>query len=37
VLGLSGTDGGTGVPGLHFEIRRNSEALNPVDWLETVR
>jgi len=37
VLGLSGTDGGTGAPGLHFEIRRNSEALNPVDWLETVR
>ena len=37
VLGLSGTDGGTGAPGLHFEIRRNSEALNPVDWLETLR
>jgi septal ring factor EnvC (AmiA/AmiB activator) len=32
-LALSGEDGGTGEPGLYFEIRRNSETLNPADWL----
>ncbi len=34
-LALSGEDGGTGEPGLYFEIRRNSETLNPADWLVT--
>ncbi len=32
-LALSGEDGGTGEPGVYFEIRRNSNTLNPVDWL----
>lgn len=32
-LALSGEDGGTGEPGLYFEIRRNSQTLNPIDWL----
>jgi septal ring factor EnvC (AmiA/AmiB activator) len=32
-LALSGEDGGTGEPGLYFEIRRNSETLNHADWL----
>lgn len=36
-LGLAGSDAGSGVPGVYFEIRRNSQALNPVDWLEAVR
>ncbi|TFH75798.1 hypothetical protein E3V39_06860 [Gammaproteobacteria bacterium LSUCC0112] len=34
-LALSGEDGGTGEPGIYFEIRRNSDTLNPVDWLIT--
>jgi septal ring factor EnvC (AmiA/AmiB activator) len=34
-LALSGEDGGTGEPGLYFEIRRNSETLDPADWLVT--
>jgi septal ring factor EnvC (AmiA/AmiB activator) len=34
-LALSGEDGGTGEPGLYFEIRRNSETLNPAYWLVT--
>jgi murein hydrolase activator len=32
-LALSGEDGGAGEPALYFEIRRNSETLNPADWL----
>lgn len=36
-VALSGTDAGTGSPGIYFEIRRNSQALNPVEWLETQR
>lgn len=32
-LALSGEDGGTGEPGVYVEIRRNSDTLNPVDWL----
>lgn len=32
-LALSGPDGGSGVPALYFEIRRNSDTLNPADWL----
>lgn len=34
-LALSGENGGTGEPGLYFEIRRNSETLDPADWLVT--
>jgi len=34
-LALSGVDGSTGEPGLYFEIRRNSETLDPLDWLAT--
>ncbi|MBU2099349.1 MAG: peptidoglycan DD-metalloendopeptidase family protein [Gammaproteobacteria bacterium] len=33
-LALSGIDGGSGEPGIYFEIRRNSETVNPVEWLE---
>ncbi|MDO8907098.1 MAG: peptidoglycan DD-metalloendopeptidase family protein [Pseudohongiella sp.] len=33
-LALSGSDGGSGEPGIYFEIRRNSDTLNPVEWLE---
>jgi murein hydrolase activator len=33
-VALSGSDGGSGEPGIYFEIRRNSETLNPVEWLE---
>lgn len=36
-VGTAGTDAGMGMPGLYFEIRRNSQTLNPVEWLETVR
>lgn len=32
-LALSGSDGGNGEPGIYFEIRRNSETLDPVEWL----
>lgn len=34
-LALSGEDGGTGEPGLYFEIRRHSVTLDPLDWLAT--
>jgi murein hydrolase activator len=37
VLALSGADAGGGIPGLYFEIRRNSQTLNPVEWLEAAR
>lgn len=33
-VALSGSDGGSNAPGLYFEIRRNSETVDPVDWLE---
>lgn len=33
-VGFSGSDAGNGEPGLYFELRRNSQPLNPVDWLE---
>lgn len=36
-VALSGTDAGTGDPGIYFEIRRNSQPLNPVEWLEAQR
>jgi len=37
VLALSGADAGDGTAGLYFEIRRNSQTLNPVEWLEAAR
>jgi len=36
-IGLTGKDAGTGASGIYFEIRRNSQALNPIDWLTAVR
>jgi septal ring factor EnvC (AmiA/AmiB activator) len=33
-VAISGTDGGSGEPGIYFEIRRNSQTVNPVEWLE---
>lgn len=33
-LALAGSDGGSGEPGIYFEIRRNRETVNPVEWLE---
>lgn len=33
-LALSGNDGGTGAPGIYFEIRRSSDTLDPLEWLE---
>lgn len=32
-LALSGSDAGNGAPGLYFEVRQNSQTLNPQDWL----
>lgn len=32
-LALSGQDAGNGQPGLYLEIRRNSQPLNPAEWL----
>lgn len=32
-LALSGTDAGNGQPGLYLEIRRNSQPVDPGDWL----
>lgn len=36
-VALSGNDAGTGSPGVYFEIRRSSQPLNPLDWLETLQ
>jgi len=36
-LALSGNNAGDGEPGLYLEIRRNSQPLNPADWLTPAR
>ena len=36
-LALSGNNAGSGEPGLYLEIRRNSDPLNPADWLTPAR
>ncbi len=35
-LALSGHDAGNGQAGLYLEIRRNSQPLNPADWLAST-
>lgn len=35
-LALSGHDAGTGQAGLYLEIRRNSQPLNPAEWLAST-
>ncbi len=34
-LATAGANGGTGQPGLYFEIRHNGQALDPAQWCET--